>query len=157
NGEIATTAPAPTPEPAKPPEHTFDDAVDYYKRTRAVSALKPSTRHAYTEVLDRVLVPRFGKRQLAKIDVAQLAEVDACLVKDELSASSRRNVHIVLRSVLRAAKEAGLLAELPPFPKLPKVGRTVLKSLTRVMVDAILAVASPSARLAFALAAFAGL
>lgn len=50
-----------------------------------------------------------------------------------------------------------MLAELPPFPKLPKVGRTVLRPLTRAMVDAILAVASPSARLAFALAAFAGL
>jgi integrase len=157
NGEIVISAPASTPASAKLPEPTFDDAVDYYQRTHAVSALKPSTRHSYTEVLDRVLVPRLGKRRLTAIDVAQLAQLDAELVKDDLSASSRRNVHIVLRSVLRAAKEAGMLAALPSFPKLPKVGRTVLRSLTRPMVDALLDVASPSARLAFALAAFAGL
>jgi integrase len=141
----------------KAPEHTFHDAVDYYKRTRAVSALKPSTRHSYLDLLDRVLLPSFGARQLTEIDVARLAELDASLVERVLSSSSRRNVHIVLRSVLRAAHEAGMVAELPPFPKLPKVGRTVLKSLTRPMVDTILAVSSPSARLAFALAAFAGL
>jgi integrase len=89
-----------------------------YQRTRAVSALKPSTRHAYTEVLDRVLVPRFGKRRLTEIDVAQLAEMDAALVKDELSASSRRNVHIVLRSpTLRDLLE--LAAKKPHRPSSP--------------------------------------
>jgi integrase len=155
-GEIVVVAPP--PEPATPTiTTTFAQAAEYFRRTKALSALKPSTRSSYGEVLKRVLEPRFGKTALADISLANVVELDADLVGDGLSPTSRRNVHVVLRSVLRAAKDAGLVARLPELPKLPKVGRKILRPLERRDIDAILVVSSESARRAFALAAFAGL
>jgi integrase len=66
-------------------------------------------------------------------------------------------VLIVFRSVLSAAHEAGKLADMPKLPKLPMVGRQVLRTLTRAQVEKILEVSPPAWRLAFALAAYAGL
>jgi integrase len=74
-----------------------------------------------------------------------------------LAPSTRARFHIVLRSVLRTAVNAGLLAAMPALPKLPKSGRKAVNPMRRGDLDAILAAASPSARLAFELAAFAGL
>lgn len=136
---------------------TFKEAVEHFERTKALTSLKPSTRHSYKEVLDRELLRRIGKVELDKISYAMVSEIDAELVRAELSASSRRNVHVVLRSVLRSAVDMKLLTRMPDLPKLPKVGRTILKALTASQVDAILRVAQPASRLAFALAVYAGL
>jgi integrase len=46
---------------------------------------------------------------------------------------------------------------MPELPHLPKVGRVATDPLSREQVEAILGVASPQARLAFALSAYAGL
>jgi integrase len=86
-----------------------------------------------------------------------LTALDADMLKDELSSSSRRNAHIVFRSVLRVAVDAGLLDALPKLPRLPKVGRRIPRSMHREDLEEILAKASPRACLAFSLAAFAGL
>jgi integrase len=86
-----------------------------------------------------------------------LQQLDVELAEDKLAPSSRRNAQIVARSVLRVAVDAGLLSQLPRLPKLPKVGRKTPNPIHREDVDAFLATASTSARVAFALAAFAGL
>jgi integrase len=135
---------------------TFSDAVRHFRKTH-LRTLKPSTRATYEDRLTRLLVPRFGSVALADITGDMLAALDVDLVKDELSSSSRRNAHIVFRSVLRVAVDAGLLDAMPKLPKLPKVGRRIPHSMHREDLEAILAKSSPRARLAFSLAAFAGL
>ncbi len=135
---------------------TFTDAVRHFKATK-LPTLKPSTRITYSERVEGVLAPRFGDIPLVDLTGASLAKLDAELANDDLATSTRRNFHIVFRSILRAAVEGGLLAAMPVMPQLPKVGRKVTKPLRRNDLEAILAVASPNARLAFALAAFAGL
>jgi integrase len=50
-----------------------------------------------------------------------------------------------------------LLATMPRLPRIPRVGRKAVRPFHRDDLDAILAKAPPQARLAFALAAFAGL
>ena len=136
--------------------YVFDDAVRQFRATH-LATLKPSTRFGYDKQLNTLLSPRFGKVELEELSGRQLSELDAELARDKLAPSTRRNVHIVFRSVLRCAVAAGLLAAMPAVPKLPKVGRKVVTSFHRDDLDAILAVASPQARLAFGLAAFAGL
>ena len=121
---------------------------------RALRSLKPSTRATYE---DSIACARFGSVALADIAGDMLAALDADMVKDELSSSSRRNAHIVFRSVLRVAVDAGLLDALPKLPRLPKVGRRIPHSMHREDLEAILAKSSVRARLAFSLAAFAGL
>jgi hypothetical protein len=46
---------------------------------------------------------------------------------------------------------------MPALPKFPKVGQTVVAFFSREDFDAILAAASPQAKLAFALGGFGGL
>lgn len=135
---------------------TFADAVRHYRKTRLLR-LKASTRITYSERINTQLSPRFGDTPLDELTGESLTLFDAELVREGLSPSSRRNVHIVYRSILRAAVEAGLLATRPAMPRLPKVGRKVTKPLRREDLEAILAVSPPNARVAFALAAFAGL
>jgi hypothetical protein len=119
------------------PKSTFSDAVRHFRKTH-LKTLKPSTRATYEDRLTRLLVPRFGTLALEGITGDTLATLDAELVKDELSASSRRNAHIVFRSVVRVAVDAGLLDAMPKFPKLPKVGRRIPHSMHREDLEAIL-------------------
>jgi integrase len=67
-------------------------------------------------------------------------------------------VHIVLRSILRRfAVAAGYLESAPSMPAMPKAGTKITNTLTDEDVSRILAVAPASHRLAFLLAAHAGL
>lgn len=143
---------------AKPPSSlTFGDAVELFRKGKAITKLKPSTNKGYEEILTKRLLTKLKDRPLEAIDFACASALDAELVKEELSASRRRNVLIVVRSVLRAAVDAGKLEAMPKLPALPKKGRKSLLTLTRVQVEAILAASPKPWQLAFALAAFAGL
>lgn len=108
-------------------------------------------------LLDKLMVPRFGETRLADLNGDALGQFDAELVQDQLAASTRPNVHIVFRSVLRCAVEGGYLEAMPRMPKLPPVGRKHPREVRLDDVEALLAEASHSAKLAFSLAAFAGL
>ncbi len=140
----------------EPVRYTFADAVRQYRSTR-MKTLKPSTRITYEQRLTALLAPRFGEVALADLSCESFNKLDLELVRDGLSPSTRRNVQIVTRVILRSAVDAGFLASMPKLPRLPKVGRKVPNPIHRDKLDAILAVASFTARLAFALAAFAGL
>jgi integrase len=141
------------PEPLR---HTFADAVRQFRSSK-MATLKPSTRFTYNHRLNETLVPRFGAVELTELTGDALTQLDAELAREKLSASTRRNLHIVFRSVLGSAVTAGLLATLPSLPKLPRVGRKVVRPMHRADLEAILQVTSSRGRLAFALAAFAGL
>ena len=136
---------------------TFADAVKYFRGTHMKSALKPTTRIGYNVQLDTLLLPRFGAMPIEAIDRQAIALLDAELVDEGLAPSTRARFHIVVRSVLRTAVNAGLLAAMPALPCLPKSGRKAVNPMRRADLDAILEAAAPTARLAFQLAAFAGL
>jgi integrase len=122
------------------------------------SALKPSTRGSYNAWLDSLLLPRFGSKALPEVTGRELALLDAELVEDEMADSTRSNIHSVFRSVLRNAVRGGFLESIPgDLPPMPKIGRKKLKPMRRDDCESILACASPQARLAFELIAFAGL
>ncbi len=65
--------------------------------------------------------------QLEEIDLAAVASFDAYLARQKLRPSTRRNVLVVLRSVLRTAVDAEWLAAMPRLKRLPKVGGTIPK------------------------------
>jgi integrase len=137
--------------------YSFDDAVKNFRRGKAVTSLKPSTRIGYDDVIDRVLKPRFEGLRLEQIEMKRVAKLDAELVGAGLTPSTRRNVQVTIRSILRAAIDGGLMAEMPKLPKLPKVGGKVPRTLSESEVAAILEASNQAARLAFALALYAGL
>ncbi|HWZ89839.1 MAG TPA: site-specific integrase [Polyangiaceae bacterium] len=146
----------PSESEAQASRYTFKDAVKHFRATRMVT-LKPSTRASYENRLTALLVPRFGESELSGLTGEMLVALDAELARDGLKPGTRQKVHIVFRSVLRSAVDAGFLASMPKLPRIPQGGRKMVRPFHRDDLDAILAVASPQARLAFALAAFAGL
>lgn len=150
-------APAVEEAPDEEPSITFAEAVALFRAGKAVTALKPSTRVTYDELLDSRLLPKLADTPLSEITFEVVNRLDAELVEGGIGASRRRNLMIALRSVLSAACDAGKLSEMPRLPKLPKVGQTVLFVLSTEEVERLLRAASPAARLAFALGAFAGL
>ncbi len=154
-GTLVHVAEATTETEAEP--ITFAEAVRYARATHFKTALKPTTRIGYNVQLDTLLLPRFGHLPLEAIDRQAIALLDAELFDEGLAPSTRARFHIVLRSVFRTAVNAGMLAAMPALPKLPKSGRKAVNPMHRADLDAILAAAAPSARLACQLAAFAGL
>jgi len=132
--------------------------VKDYLSAFAPSHLKPSTVHGYRKVLDKILVPKIGKLPIDAIDASVVRALDGELVRRGSGRSTRRNVQSVLRSVLRRyAVEAGLLDVAPNLPALPRVGGTVSSTLTVDDVRALLTVSNARERIAFMLAAYAGL
>jgi integrase len=137
--------------------YTFHDAVRHFRATHLKNGLKPSTRAGYENRIDVLLAPRFGSTPLHDLDGNAVTKLDVELVADELAPSTRAKIQTVLRSVLRASVRAGMLKAMPALPALPKVGRKVPRPMRRADLEAILAAANNEGRLAFALAAFAGL
>ncbi|WP_437656592.1 tyrosine-type recombinase/integrase [Sorangium sp. So ce1182] len=145
------------PASPSPTGTTFRDAVELFRTTKAVVKLKRTTRRSYEVSFEAELLPRFGSTPVAAIDFVKVTKLDAELVKARLEPSSRRNVQIALRSVLRCAVEAGLLTAMPRLPKLPKVGQKVVQPPSVEDVELVLSLAYPAAKIALTLAVDAGL
>jgi hypothetical protein len=125
---------------AKQPDssrYAFSDAVAHYRRTHAATGLRASTRRGYDRVIDAELVPPFGALPLERVDHQAVSEMDAELAADGLKPATRANVQAVLRSVLRAAVEGGLLDEMPRLPRLPRPGQSVVQTLHPDEVEAV--------------------
>ena len=147
-----------TPEAATATAPSFADVVKGYLETYAPSRLKPSTMHCYRSVLDSTLVPRFGSVAVDQIDTTLVRKLDVELVAAQCKPATRRNIQTVLRSVLcRYAVEVGLLESSPRQPALPRVGRTIIASMSEDELDRVLARSCFAHRRAFLLAAHAGL
>jgi len=137
---------------------TFSDAVKTFFDTYAPSRLKPSTIHGYRKVVRTHLEPRLGKLFVSVIDAVAVRKLDAALVASGMSVSTRRNVLVILRSILRRfAPEASLLEESPVLPRLPRVGLKIVRAMTEEEFCSVLRVASPALRRAMLLAGRAGL
>ncbi|RYZ17552.1 MAG: hypothetical protein EOO70_01570, partial [Myxococcaceae bacterium] len=135
---------------------TFQEAVEYFRKEKML-LLKPSTRSTYNNILDSELLPSLGDQLLADIGPRELSEMDARLAKRKVTASTRRNYQVVLRSVLKAAKVGELIAEVPRLPPLPKVGSKVARIPFAAEINAVIEAAKPHHRVALALGAYAGL
>jgi len=140
----------------EPAPVSFSEAVRHFRETR-LKLLKPSTRITYNDRLDRILVPRFGDVGLADIKCEMLQELEVDLAEDKLAPSTRRNVQIVVRSVMHSALDAGMFAQMPRFPRLPKVPRKTPNPIHRDDIDAFLSKSSVTFKVAIGLAGFAGL
>lgn len=158
-----TSSPAPlvtssAPKAEEPTLPAFAEVVKRYRAEFAPTRLKPSTARNYGKVLDGFLVPRLGGLPINRIDADVVRRLDLEYVRRNARSSTRRNVQTVLRSVLcRFAVEAGLLEEPPRMPRLPPIGKKIVSALTKENVEKLLEVASKEQRLAFLLAAYAGL
>lgn len=167
-----TLKPKPSPRgststPKKASGKTWDDAVKHYRDVIAPTK-KPSTRVSYAQVIEGAHMIHWQGLPLEDITRVEIEKWAAALAKEGLSASSQRNHHVVLRSVVKSV--VGLmLDEAPSFPPLPKVGRTAIEAPDPDDVEKLLNEKDDpkqpklvndqrrAARLAFALAAYAGL
>ena len=137
---------------------TFGEVVDKYAATYMVTDLKVTTRRGYRNVLDSTLLPRFKDRPIVEVNGAAASQLDLELTKAELGRGTRNNAQIVLRSVLRFAKERGYLSVIPSsLPRLKQPEPSILEIPSDDQVAEILGLACPTQRLSFALMAYAGL
>lgn len=164
--------PAPKADPALVADEVkrWEDAVEQYKRVE-LPKKKPSTRHGYRAALKGPGFLRWAGVALDDITRQAVNEWDTTLVETGMGASTRRNQHIVLRSVLKRVGPdgAGWLDDLPKFPRLPTVGEAPVVAVPVEDLQLLLAEregckvkycrmsAVRAAQLAFAVAAYAGL
>ena len=157
------------PEPDPIEGERWEAAVVHYRRVE-MPKKKPSTRHGYELVLKGPGFRRWSGVMLTDITRQAVNEWDTALISTGMSDSTRRNQHIVLRSILKSVGPdgAGLIEELPKFPKLPSVGETPVVAVSADDLQLILSEGQsgkvkycqmPSVRaaqLAFAVAAYGG-
>lgn len=121
---------------------TWEEAVTYYKE-HALPILEASTRRGYTVLLEGPHIQHWKGVPLGEITRAKIVSWDAAMRQTGVSASTRRNHQIVLRSVLKSVgphdDEKGVLLEtLPGFPPLPKVGTTEVQDVSREDIGQLL-------------------
>lgn len=150
--------------PEAPSAPTFGDVVERYRATFMLTDLKVTTRRGYDSILDGVLVPRFKSLPISAVDGEEAGRLDLALATEggerrkKLTRKTRNNVQIVLRSVLRFAKDKNYLNATPEgLPRLKQVEQTILEIPTDEEVQVILRTATETQRLGFALIAYGGL
>lgn len=137
---------------------TFRELVEEYRATFMLTDLKVTTRRGYESVLESTLLPKFGDLPAHEVNGAAAAKLDLELSKRALSRATRNNVQIVIRSVLRFAKDKGYLSAAPAgLPTLKPIGQSILAIPSDDDVQKILDAASELHRRSFALMAYAGL
>jgi len=157
-GDVHEPKPEARKEEPKQASTTFGEVVTKYRTTYMVTDLKATTRRGYGQVLDGVLLPRFKDKPVVEIDGEAAAKLDLELTKDKLAKSTRNNIQIILRSVLRFAVERKDLAAMPSgLPRLKQPEPSILEIPTDDQVAKILRLACPTQRRAFGLMAYGGL
>lgn len=137
---------------------TFEEAYRLFTETKAVTRLKRTTWRGYEMSLKAHLLPRWRDVRVDQLGWAAFEKLDAELKTSGIrSNSTRARILTVARSVIRYCVDARLLTEFPRLPPLPKGGEKVVTPPRPEAIDAALAVASPTTRLALAIAADAGL
>ncbi|WP_437769040.1 site-specific integrase [Sorangium sp. So ce764] len=158
HGDVHEPKPAAPKEEPEPVSTAFGEVVARYRASFMVTDLKVTSRRGYASVLTSLLLPKFKDRPITKVDGESAAKLDLELTKHGLAKSTRNNIQIVLRSVLRFAVERKYLDAMPSgLPRLKQPEPTILEIPTDEQVTTILGVACPTQRLAFSLMAYAGL
>ncbi|MCB9584583.1 MAG: site-specific integrase [Polyangiaceae bacterium] len=165
-GTLKPEVPTKTPK-KKVKGKTWDDAVKHYRDVILVTK-KPSTQWSYNQVLESSHMAHWLGWPLDEITKVEIEKWAATLIKEGLSASSRRNQQVMLRTVLKSVVGT-MVDDTPVFPSLPKVGRTAVEAPDPEDVRKLLGEGDDptqpdlvnaqrrAGRLAFALAAYAGL
>jgi hypothetical protein len=123
-----------------------------------VTDLKLTTRRGYGLVLDGELLPRFRDKPIVEVDGEAASKLDLDLTKQKLGKSTRNNVQIVLRSVLRYAIGRKKLGSMPTgMPRLKQPEPSILEIPSDDQVATILGLSCPTQRRAFGLMAYGGL
>lgn len=135
---------------------TVDDAIEHFTLVE-LPKLKPSTQRSYRVVIESEVRPRFGQRPVSALNKDLFIRLDTELAEAGLSSSTRRNILVVARRILRSIVDAGWLEQVPHLPRLPRVGRKALRVMTWQESEAIIQRATPSFHLAALLARDAGL
>ncbi|HRI65731.1 MAG TPA: site-specific integrase, partial [Polyangium sp.] len=146
--------------PSIPPESliTFAEVVHEFRQTFMVTNLKIATRRGYDAVFASTLLPKFGTSPITKVDGRAAEELDLELAKRTLALSTRNNIQIVLRSLLRFALSREYIPAMPVnMPKLKKIGQSILAIPSDAEVALLLDYARKSHRLSFTLMSDAGL
>ncbi len=131
---------------------TFAEAVEFWEKH---NVRKHTTRHGYGVNFAAHLLPRFKSRGIHAFGHADITKLRAEL--KDLKTSTVNNIEIALRAVLRFAKVNGHLDRMPDLPPLRKVPPPVVNPPQPDDVAQVIGLAYPAARLAMALAAYAGL
>jgi integrase len=146
-------------ERAPPPGTTFGEVARSYCEVYAVSRLKASSRRCYTALIHAHLLPALARKPVAEINAAVVRQLDAALVTGGMGRVHRRQVHVVLRSIVcRYAVEAGYLSEAPHMQRLPRKSAKLPVVISPEQAARIIEAAlAPEHRLALLLAFHAGL
>ncbi len=175
HGTIAplVAAAKPAPKATKKTSATWDEAVKHF-RAVILPKKKPSTRKGYEVALEGPWLSKWSGKPLSSITRAAVEQWDTSIAKSGVKASTRRNQHIVLRSVLRSVGpldgEPGVLIDaLPSLPRLPHVGQSAVSAphpddVARLVSEnddeqrqPVWSARRKKARLAFALGIYAGM
>lgn len=110
---------------------TVSQYIDYWSKNYADMALKPKTRHRYSEIITTAIIPFFGHIQLVDIKPTHIQSWLANLRKPDMRRDGKRcslndqtihHYYSLLRSLLNKAVRWGLL-NMSPLAKIdpPKV------------------------------------
>jgi integrase len=120
--------------------------------------LRPSTRARDKLLLERFILPRFGRRQLSAIGQLDVRTWVADLTAEGLAPATVAKCYQVLGKIMAAAVDAGLLARSPCRAiRLPRVEREPPRFLTPAEVARLAEVIDPRYRALVLVAAYGGL
>jgi integrase len=102
----------------------------------STAGLKPSTRDQYRKLLDHHVLPAFASASVGALDRLAVSEWLARLLSDGTSAVRARDAYRVLRLVLAAGVDGGMLAVNPAAGvRLPRVGPVEMLVLNPAEVE----------------------
>jgi integrase len=133
--------------------------ADWAQRWQATTVhLRPSTRARDKMLLERFVLPRFGRRQLAAIGQLEVRTWVADLTAQGLAPATVAKCYQVLGKVMAAAVDAGLIARSPCRAiRLPRVEREPPRFLTPAEVARLADAIDPRYRALVLVAAYGGL
>jgi integrase len=124
----------------------------------STAGLKPSTRDQYRKLLDHHVLPAFGQAQVGALDRLAVAEWLAGLLGQGTSAIRARDAYRVLRLVLGAGVDGGMLAANPAAGvRLPRVAPVEMHFLTAAEVERLAQAIRPPYGVLVEMAAYSGM
>ena len=116
--------------PTVPATSTVKEYAEHWKRLIA-QAVKPRTLARYDEILTLHILPRFEKIRVRDLDRGRIKLFLADKLNTGLDKHTVRNIQAVLRTLLNAAIEDGLIASNPAA----KLGRVLKLTVSKATVQ----------------------
>ena len=139
---------------ARPATPTFREFVDGSFTALVMPKFRPATRVRYEALFRQGLLEHFGALRLDAVGVDAVLSFAAKLAEREVQ---KKGPVMLLKTVLRAATELGLLSNMPRVPHVWTESRKLPDAPSQEDVDRLLAGAAGWLRVAVALAAYGGL